>query len=129
VSPERLLWLKKKKLDEFLVFKKAELKEIKDRLETLRDRESTLSGPIGGDEIEWILQELAERAGARDWKLQISSAIAKFFPLQERKMLFEWLNEIEEKAPWGPRRRWRRPSLLQRQRVRDLLDLNGLDRH
>jgi hypothetical protein len=32
---------------------------------------------------------------------------------KQRKILFEWLNEIEESTPWGPRRRWRHFPPLQ----------------
>ena len=46
--------------NEFLEFKERELEKINDRLRTLRDRESTLSGPIDGMEIKIMLRRLAE---------------------------------------------------------------------
>src|ERR1700686_2883115 len=43
----------------------------------------------------------------------IASLVTADFGPKQRRILFEWLNEIEESAPWGPRRRWRHFPPLQ----------------
>ena len=105
-------WMHPRK--EFQNVKERELKKISDRLRSLWSRESRLSGPIDGMDIELMLRHLAEHAGARDRNILhgIASLVTADFGPKQRRILFEWLNEIEESTPWGPRRRWRHfPSL------------------
>ena len=47
---------------EFQNIRERELKKINDRLRSLRSRESRLSGPIDGMDIELMLRQLAEHA-------------------------------------------------------------------
>jgi hypothetical protein len=86
------------------------LKEIDKRLRSLWSREVRLSGPIEGMDIELMLRQLAQKAGARDRNILhgIATLVTAYFKPKQRRMLFGWLNEIEENTPWGPRRRWRR---------------------
>jgi len=106
-------WMHPRK--EFQKVKGGELKKINDRLRSLWSRESRLSGPIDGIDIELMLRHLAEHAGARDRTIfhGIASLVTADFGPKQRRILFEWLNEIEESAPWGPRRRWRHFPPLQ----------------
>ena len=100
---------------EFQNIKEREIENINDRLRSLWSRETRLSGPIDGMDIELMLRHLAEHAGARDRNILrgiASSVVADFGPKQ-RRILFEWLNEIEESTPWGPRRRSRHFPPLQ----------------
>lgn len=57
-----------------------------------------------------MLQHLAKHAGARDRNILhgIASEVTAYFDPKQRRMLFGWLNQIEEDTPWGPRHRWRR---------------------
>jgi hypothetical protein len=100
---------------EFQNIKERELKNINDRLRSLWSRESRLSGPIDGMDIELMLRHLAEHAGARDRNILygIASLVTADFAPKQRKILLEWLNEIEESTPWGPRKRWRNFPPLQ----------------
>jgi hypothetical protein len=101
--------------NEFRKFRECQLEKINDRLRSLWSRESRLSGPIDGMDIELMLRHLAERAGARDRNILygITNLVVADFSPKQRKILFEWLNEIEESTPWGPRRRWRHFPPLQ----------------
>jgi hypothetical protein len=101
--------------NELRKFKECQLEKINDRLRSLWSRESRLSGPIDGMDIELMLRHLAERAGARDRNILygITNLVVANFSPKQRKILFEWLNEIEESPPWGPRRRWRHFPPLQ----------------
>ena len=100
---------------EFQNIRERELKKINDRLRSLWSRESRLSGPIDGMDIELMLRHLAEHAGARDRNILhgIATLVTADFGPKQRRILFEWLNKIEESTPWGPRRRWRHFPPLQ----------------
>jgi hypothetical protein len=100
--------------NEFRKIKERELNKVNDRLLSLWSRESRLSGSIDGMDIEMMLRNLAEHAGARNQNVLYGIArlvVADFGPKQ-RKILFGWLNEIEESTPWGPRHRWRHATKL-----------------
>ena len=101
--------------NEFQKIKEGELKNINARLRSLWSRESRLSGPIDGMDIQMMLRDLAKHAGARNQDILygIASLVTAYFGPKQRRTLFEWLNEIAESTPWGPRGRWRHFPLLQ----------------
>jgi hypothetical protein len=116
---------------EFRELKERELKKINDRLLSLWSRESRLSGPIDGMDIELMLRHLAEHAGARNRNILhgIASLVTADFGPKQRRILFEWLNEIEESTLWGPRRRWRHfPPLKigERPKIRETEEPNAV---
>ena len=62
-----------------------------------------------------MLRHLATRAGVKDNDIfyGIASEVTYNFGAKQRRLLFEWLNDIEERVPGGLR--WRR---RQRSRVK-----------
>lgn len=86
------------------------LKEIDQRLRSIKARESQLAGPIDGMTIERMLRYLAKQAGSKDRNVLygIASEANNRFDADERLLLFKWLDKIEESAPWGRGRRRRR---------------------
>ena len=89
--------------EKFKHFKLGCINQIEERLESLADREKYLSGIIEGLDIEYQLQRISRRAGARDRNLFHGNAnyIDWNFNPKQKKILFSLLNKIEESIQWG----------------------------
>jgi len=87
------------------VFKKIQsgvASQIRGRLAFLKAREERLNYPIQGIDIEHGLRRIAQCCGTKDRNLffGIAGYIDLTFDLNQRKILYEWLNRIEENIPW-----------------------------
>ncbi len=89
-------------LEEFKAKKLDLEREIKERLEFLKLKEEQLKGPIYGIDIEWQLRRVAELCRVRDKRLfhGMANEIQHRFGEEQRKMLYELLNAIEEGIWW-----------------------------
>lgn len=79
------------------------IRQLRKRLEFLRQREQSLLGPVESIKIEYQLQRLAGRAGARNAHI-ITHGLAIVFDSYEpeqKTTLYRVLNSIEENIPWG----------------------------
>jgi hypothetical protein len=83
------------------------IKQLRKRLEQLRVKEQVLNGPVDSIAIEYQLQRLAERAGARNAYRTTHGLASVFddFGPEQRKALYQVLNSIEENIP-SPGIRW-----------------------
>ena len=85
----------------FKVIKKGFIAQIERRLAFLRHRESQRVNGADGIDIEFMLRNLARRVGARgDVLFGVANHIDHTFPPEQKKVLFQLLNDIEEKIPW-----------------------------
>lgn len=97
--------------NDFLKLKEAKLQEIDDKLQALRGRELDLSGPIDGMDVEIMFRNLAKQAGVKeDYVLRIASEVTASLGPKQRRILFRWLNEIDERVRLRPRRQRRRAA-------------------
>jgi hypothetical protein len=78
------------------------IEQFRKRLEFLGYREDSLSEPVDSIKIEFMLQRLAKRAGARNSNI-ITHGLARVFDDFEsgqKATLYRVLNSIEESIPW-----------------------------
>ena len=89
--------------DKFEQFKLGCLEQLEERLESIANREEYLNSNIEGLDIEYQLQRISRRAGARDRNLFHGNAnyIDWNFNPKQKKILFSLLNKIEESIQWG----------------------------
>jgi len=72
--------------------------QCEDHLKQLRRMEERLRGPISSINIEYQLEVLAEKAGAKNARGIMHGAAICFdgFTVEQRAILFYWLYSIEE---------------------------------
>lgn len=78
------------------------IEQFRKRLAFLRYREGSLSTPVDSVKIEFLLQRLAKRAGARNSNV-ITHGLATVFDCfepEQKATLCRVLNSIEESIPW-----------------------------
>jgi hypothetical protein len=79
------------------------IREYRSRLSFLRIRDRTRREGTDGLTLEFMLRDLAKRAGARgDPHGNAASWITANFPPAQRRALFIVLQEIEERIRWAP---------------------------
>lgn len=76
--------------------------EIRRRLDFLKYREQSLQEPIDGLDVEYSLQRIADRCGVRTESLfhGIATYINDSFDMEQKKIIYELLNKIEEDISW-----------------------------
>jgi hypothetical protein len=84
----------------FCHHKKGYIQLLKQRLRFIRHRENLRVTGVDGITIEDMLNELARRAGARDFDVHYATTIDHAFPPEQKLTLFQLLNDIEEKYSW-----------------------------
>lgn len=82
--------------------KRGAAKEVRRRLDFLKYREESLQEPVTGIDIEYFLQYIADRCGVRNKNLfhGIAGTIDFSFDMEQKKIIYELLNRIEEDIPW-----------------------------
>lgn len=79
------------------------IRQYRDRLKSLRIREKARGEVASGLTIEFMLRDIARRAGARgDPFGNAASWITANFPPVQRRALFTVLHDIEERIRWEP---------------------------
>jgi hypothetical protein len=79
------------------IIKKGFIAQLEQRLSFLRHREDQRINGADGMTIEWMLNNLARRAGAKDDVYGVATLIDHTFPPEQKQVLFQLLNDIEEK--------------------------------
>jgi hypothetical protein len=81
------------------IIKKGFITQLEQRLRFLRIRENQRIKGADGITIEFMLHDLACRAGARGYISGFATYIDHMFPPKQKLVLFHLLNDIEEKIP------------------------------
>ena len=86
----------------FIKVKNGHISQIKQRLSHLKIKERKLKGPIDSIDIEYRLRWLAKRCNVKNKNLffGIAGYIEQHFSVEQRKVLYELLNKIEENIAW-----------------------------
>lgn len=86
----------------FLRVRRELLSRIDERLAWFKAREKQLARPARGTDIERQLHSIATQLGIKksDLPRGLRPALDRSFNAKQKKILFELLNEIEEKIPW-----------------------------
>src|SRR5262249_46851729 len=82
--------------------KRGAAEEVRRRLDFLKYREESLQESVTGIDVEYFLQYIADRCGVRDKNLfhGIAGTIDYSFDMEQKKVIYELLNKIEEDIPW-----------------------------
>lgn len=89
--------------NDFPRVKEHTIRELRKRLLHFRLIEEQLSGSISGYDIELQFRHLARRAGTRNRYVLsgIAGVLDGSFTWEQRKLLFQLLNEVSEGIKWG----------------------------
>jgi hypothetical protein len=79
-----------------------EAREIRERLDYLKYAETILERPINGLDLEGMLNNIARQCGVKKQQLFFgtASSINFHFNPEQRRILYRYLNEIQENIPW-----------------------------
>ncbi len=84
------------------------IRELRERLKLLRVREELLlRGPVSGLQIEFQLKNIVSLCGLRRNRRNpfhgTANLIEESLDLEQRRVLYELLNTVEENLPWFPK--------------------------